>query len=61
MNLVDAVKMALDECRSPLVNDVTCEKDQSGEHIIVTLDVGTAYRTVRLDVTDLGKDYLSHD
>jgi len=61
MNAIEAVKMAFNECRSPLVNDVTCEHDGMREHVIVTLDLGTEYRIIRLDVTDLGVDPLDHD
>jgi hypothetical protein len=39
------------------INDVTDE----GDHIIVTIDTGDEYRTVRVDVTDLGPDYLEHE
>lgn len=61
MNAIEAVKMAFNECRSPLVNDVTQEYDGMREHLVITLDLGTEYRNIRIDVTDLGVDPLDHD
>lgn len=43
------------------INDVTVEGERDGQHIIVTLDTGKGYRSVRVDVSDLGPDYLEHD
>jgi hypothetical protein len=42
------------------VNDVMTEGQGDAEHIIVTVDEGHGYRCVRVDVVDLGPDYLDH-
>lgn len=42
------------------VNDVVMEGEGEDTHIVVTLDTPDGYRAVRIDVSDLGPDYLEH-
>jgi len=53
----EAILNILKNSLSNVINDVT----EEGDHIIVTIDTGDSYRSVRVDVTDLGPDYLEHE
>lgn len=57
----DTICEILKSSLSKLVNDVTEEGEGDDRHIIVTVDTGDGYRSVRVDVTDLGPDYLEHE
>lgn len=59
----EAILTILKSSLSMLINDVTEEGEEGDRHLIVTLDLegDDSYRVVRVDVTDLGEDYLEHD
>jgi hypothetical protein len=63
--MMDLVYRLMSEASYPViakssVNDVGKEGEGDDTHIILTLDTPQGYRVVRLDVTDLGEDYLEH-
>lgn len=59
--MLKLIKAILDDSRDPRICDITVEGAGDDEHLIVTLDVSGQYQLVRLDIEDLGEDYLGHD